>query len=224
MGAMGNREGGVARRTTWDEIYAKEGYEKEPDQELVELLRGIPQGKALEVGAGGGRHTLWIASQGWRVDAFDISSVGIAKLKEQAEKYELSVNCWVGSAADQDFGEQAYDLVISSGSVLNFFKKERSKQIIERMKSAVKVGGFIYVTLSTVDDPSYQRHRKQAKDVVDDSFFVEKWNVWLTAFQPEELMGCFRDFEILSYEEKEVHDTHGQPHTHMMAFLLAKRL
>jgi hypothetical protein len=70
---------------------------------------------------------------------------------------------------------------------------------------------------------AYRRHRRQAKDVEGDSFFVEGAGHWVTAFRPGELQECLADFDVVSYEEKVIHDTHGQPHTHNMAFLLAQR-
>jgi 2-polyprenyl-3-methyl-5-hydroxy-6-metoxy-1,4-benzoquinol methylase len=57
--------------TTWDKIYALGGYDEEPDEELIQLSQKIPKGRALDVGAGEGRHTLWLASQGFIVDAVD---------------------------------------------------------------------------------------------------------------------------------------------------------
>jgi tellurite methyltransferase len=211
-------------KTVWDKIYAEGGYDMAPDEKLVQLSGKIPKGKVLDVGAGEGRHTLWLASQGFTVDAIDISSEGIRRLEHQAERFGLEVNCVIGSAADHDFGKEEYDLVLSTGSALNFFEKTQAKQVIERMKSAVKPKGYIYITLSTVDDPSYQRHRQRAKHVEDDSFFSEEMGCWVAAFRSGELPMLFPDFHILSYEEKPVHDTHGRPHTHMMAFLVAKRV
>lgn len=209
--------------TTWDKIYALGGYDEEPDEELIQLSQKIPRGRALDVGAGEGRHALWLASQGFIVDAIDISSEAIRRIGHQADRLGLNVSCVVGSAAEHDFGEAVYNLVLSTGSALNFFRKTQSKQIMERMKSAVKPGGYIYITVSTVDDPSYQRHRQQAMHVEDDSFFSEEIECWITAFRSGELRMIFSDFDVLTDEEKQVHDTHGKPHIHKMAFLAAKR-
>ena len=209
--------------TVWDKIYAAGGYDKEPEPELVSLCKGVAEGMALDVGAGEGRHALWLAAHGWEVEATDISIEGIARLREQAEKYGLSVKCHVESAAEQAFAHEAYDLVLSTGSALNFFKKAEAKEIIKRLKNAVKPDGAIYISLSTVEDHAYQRHRAAARDIQDDSFFVEKMGCWVTGFRPAELESCFSDFDLLSYHERDVHDQHGTPHAHRMAFLSARR-
>ena len=209
--------------TVWDRIYASGGYDKDPEPEPVSLCEGLPGGKALDVGAGEGRHALWLAAHRWEVEATDISSEGIARLRKQAEEHGLSVQCHVGSATEQTFAHGTYDLALSTGSALNFFKKAEAKAILQRLKNAVKPGGAIYISLSTVEDHAYQRHRAAARDIQDDSFFVEKMGCWVNGFQPTELQSCFSDFDLLSYHERDVYDEHGTPHTHRMAFLSARK-
>lgn len=211
------------QRTAWDNIYASGGYEKEPDEELVSLCASISPGKALDAGAGEGRHALWLATHGWDVQAFDISTEGIANLRRQAEKHDLPVETSVGTMLDHEFPIEAFDLVVSTGSALNFFRKSETKTIIEKLKSAARPGGLVYISLSAVDDPAYQRHRSEAEDVEDDSFWSPKTNCWINAFQPGELRECFADGSVLSYAEKTIHDTHGTPHDHVLAFLAARR-
>ena len=210
--------------TVWDKIYASGGYGMEPDPELLSLCTDLVPGKALDVGAGEGRHALWLAVNGWEVEATDISSEGIAKIRQQAQENGLLVKCRVGSAAEQEFPAEAYDVVLSTGSALNFFKKAEAKEVIERLKKAVKPGGAIYISLSAVEDPAYQRHRDAATDIQDDSFFVAKMGCWVNGFQPTELRSCFSDCDVLSYHERDVQDnSHGNPHAHRMAFLGARR-
>jgi 2-polyprenyl-3-methyl-5-hydroxy-6-metoxy-1,4-benzoquinol methylase len=211
-------------KTHWDKVYADEGYGMDPDPEVVQIEQQLPAGAmVLDVGAGEGRNALWLAAQGCVVRAIDVSRVGLQKLRERAEVQGLEVDCILASAADYDFGEASYDLVLSAGCALNFFKKDEAKRIIERMKAAVKPAGFIHVSVSTVHDPSWQRVSREVENMEDDSFFSRKWDCWVCAFQPGELRECFPDFKVPSYEEREVHDTHGKPHTHVMAFLTAGR-
>lgn len=221
---MNEHHAGQGQETVWDRIYQSGGYgEAAPDPELVRLCAPLPRGKALDVGAGEGRHALWLAAQGYNVEAIDISREGVRRLEKETGRLGLKVRCVVAGAADHEFGQKQYDLVISTGCALNFFKKARAKEIIARLKAAVTPAGHIYVTLSTVEDPSYQRHRGRARQVEDDSFFDDGMGSWVNAFRPGELRACFPDFHVQDYHEREVHDTHGKPHTHMTAFLAAER-
>jgi SAM-dependent methyltransferase len=207
--------------TVWDRIYAEGGYEKDVDPELIALCGRVPLGRALDVGAGEGRHSLFLAARGWRVDALDISVEGIARLKRRAEAMGVSVNAWAGSAAGQDFAAGAYDLVLSTGAVLNFFEKAAARRLIERLKAAVRPGGWIYLSVCTVGDPAYRRHLAAAKEVREDSFFVEGTG-WVTAFRSGELAALFGGWREVACSEREVRDTHTTPHTHAMAFLTAR--
>lgn len=91
-----------------------------PDRRLVELIEGadpIQPGRALDLGCGGGRNTLYLARHGWDVIGIDISRPGIAKARSRA----------VGDAASARFIEgdvtklvelgigNDYDLINDSG-------------------------------------------------------------------------------------------------------------
>ena len=53
----------------WDERYSGDGYEwkTEPNQFVAAELAGLPPGRALDLAAGEGRNSVWLAQRGWRV-------------------------------------------------------------------------------------------------------------------------------------------------------------
>jgi SAM-dependent methyltransferase len=68
------------------------------DRRLVELVEGpqpLPPGRALDLGCGGGRNTLYLARHGWDVVGIDLSRPGIDKARSRA----------VGDAASARFIE-----------------------------------------------------------------------------------------------------------------------
>jgi len=210
-------------KNVWDGVYAEGGYgDLVPDHELADICQSLPAGLSIDVGAGEGRHSLWLASQGWGVVALDVSSVSIELLRAKAERMGMQINCIVGSVADYDFGTENYDLVVSTGVVLNFFRKSEGKAIIRRLIEALKPRGILYITVSTPNDPAYRRHRDKAVYVEDDSFFSEKTGAWITAYTIEDLKDCCRTCELLLALEKEIQDSHGEPHVHTMAYIAAR--
>ncbi|MFA5891973.1 MAG: methyltransferase domain-containing protein [Actinomycetota bacterium] len=216
--------GGAEHMNIWDEIYAGGGYgDFDPDEEVVELCKSLMPGRAIDVGAGEGRHSLWLASQGWRVDALDVSAVGLRSLASRAEERGLQVNCVVGSAAEHAYGDGAYRLVVSTGAALNFFKKSTGKEIIGSLLSALEPRGVLYLSVVTPDDPSNRRLRQEAVKVEGDSFFSERIGTWVTAYTMDDLRDCTRGCETLLACEKEIHDTHGTPHTHVMAYVAVRK-
>ncbi|BAW10548.1 class I SAM-dependent methyltransferase [Nocardia seriolae] len=93
----------------WDEHYAATElvWGAPPNETVVEqvfgLERRLPTGgfgigeprpelpRALDLGCGEGRNTLWLATHGWQVDAVDFSQTGIDKGRTVASRLSRSV-------------------------------------------------------------------------------------------------------------------------------------
>ncbi|GAB4589717.1 methyltransferase domain-containing protein [Nocardia sp. IFM 10818] len=93
----------------WDEHYARTElvWGAPPSDTVVEqvfgLERRLPAGpftvgeprpelpRALDLGCGDGRNTLWLATHGWQVDAVDFSQTGIDKGRTVASRLSRSV-------------------------------------------------------------------------------------------------------------------------------------
>ncbi len=96
----------------WNRRYASTGrlFPVEPDESLVELASGLAPGTALDLGAGEGRNSLWLARQGWRVTAVDLSPVALGRLRAAAG--HLPVATVVADMSDYLAGGQSFDLVV----------------------------------------------------------------------------------------------------------------
>ena len=66
-------------RQRWDERYGGADFvvPTEPNQFVVAELAGLAPGRALDLAAGGGRNSVWLAGQGWSVTAVDFSRAGL---------------------------------------------------------------------------------------------------------------------------------------------------
>ena len=67
----------------WDTRYATKEliWTAEPNRFLVETLADLTPGVALDLGAGEGRNSIWLARRGWDVTAVDFSAEAIRKGK-----------------------------------------------------------------------------------------------------------------------------------------------
>ncbi|UMG91745.1 class I SAM-dependent methyltransferase [Nocardioides sp. TF02-7] len=70
----------------WDERYAGSGrvWSGRPNQRLVEQTADLEPGLALDVGCGEGADAIWLAEQGWRVTAVDVSTVALDRTAQHA--------------------------------------------------------------------------------------------------------------------------------------------
>ncbi|WP_405793443.1 class I SAM-dependent methyltransferase [Streptomyces sp. NBC_01506] len=68
--------------TYWDGVYAARppATEPRPNVRLTETVTDLPPGDVLDLGCGEGGDALWLARQGWRVTAVDVSSVAVDRL------------------------------------------------------------------------------------------------------------------------------------------------
>lgn len=100
----------------WDRLYGEKEWalSLEPNAILVELVSSLDAGRALDLGAGEGRNTVWLAKRGWRVTAVDFSRVAIEKARRRAEKCGLEPELIVADLADFRPKAGGYDLVLSA--------------------------------------------------------------------------------------------------------------
>jgi len=66
----------------------------EADRDLTNALTGAFPGKALDLAAGSGRHSLWLAESGWDVSAVDMEIgeiPGVRCIRADLEKHEYRI-------------------------------------------------------------------------------------------------------------------------------------
>ena len=133
------------KRQRWNERYASSGltWSAGPNALFAEIAAEILPGRALDVATGEGRNALWLASQGWQVDAIDFSDVGIDKGRHIAAERSLELNWIVADVNTHAFAESVYDLV--AVLYLHTSAEERAGWL-PALIHAVKPGGsLIYI-------------------------------------------------------------------------------
>lgn len=131
-------------RQRWDDKYAARSLTGEwvPDEWLISTVSSLPPGRALELACGLGHNAIWLARNGWQVDAVDVSPVGLRLAAELAGTHRADVN-WIAADLD-DFVPQpdAYDLVC----VFRFLERSRLPALVEQ---ALRPGGrLLYETFT----------------------------------------------------------------------------
>jgi cyclopropane fatty-acyl-phospholipid synthase-like methyltransferase len=88
-----------------------------PPPEVQKLVATLPSGRALDLGCGYGRTSIYLAQQGWQVDGVDFVPQAIAEAwrRAAAARTEERIQFHVGSVADLQFAHGLYDLAIDIG-------------------------------------------------------------------------------------------------------------
>jgi SAM-dependent methyltransferase len=128
----------------WDARYAAgRVFTTEPDEALVELAGDLVPGSAVDLGAGEGRNSLWLARRGWRVTAVDLSQVGLGRLRAQAAAGHLAVQTVAAEMAEFLARGGRYGLVVLAN--IHPPAGDRAR-LLGAAAAAVAPGGYLFVT------------------------------------------------------------------------------
>jgi predicted O-methyltransferase YrrM len=98
----------------WDKVFAgNDPIFLETPSALVRIaIEGRQPGKALDVGMGQGRNSIYLASQGWDVTGFDPSSEGVRIAHANADKLGLKMRAVIARDDEFDYGVDSWDLIV----------------------------------------------------------------------------------------------------------------
>ena len=117
------------------------GFNTAPNAFLVSVAEKRPPGRALDVGMGEGRNTLYLAKAGWDVTGFDPAAKAVALAQERAAKLGIKMKTLVARDTDFDFGSEQWDLILYSWVA----PRPSAKQAIEGLKP----GGIIVIEIGS---------------------------------------------------------------------------
>jgi len=103
------------KREDWDQDYKDldDAWYVEPEPIIMEEVKGLKPGRALDLGCGAGGNALWLAEQGWEVVGVDWAESGIAKARSAATAKRLGASFIVADIT-QWKPKREFDLVISN--------------------------------------------------------------------------------------------------------------
>lgn len=177
--------------------------------EVIKAMQFVAPCKALDLGCGQGRNSVFLGIQGFEVDAWDQSETSIEFLNSVIEKENLNkvktALYDINQAAIQDH----YDFILST-VVLMFLQRDRIPAIIANMQQHTNVGGYnlIVAAMSTEDMPCPMPF----------SF----------TFAENELKNYYQGWELIKYSEEpgELHKTDADGNRIKLKFvtMLAKKV
>jgi SAM-dependent methyltransferase len=118
-----------------------------PDENLVSYLSNglLTSGKVLELGCGPGRNAIYLARNGWEVDAVDVSETSLQWARERAADSDVSIRFIHKNIFDLDIEAGGYDLVYDSGC-FHHIAPHRRLSYTKLINKALKKNGHFALT------------------------------------------------------------------------------
>ncbi len=134
-------------RQQWDARYSGAEFEwsMHPNQFLAAELDGTPPGRALDLAAGEGRNSVWLAARGWRVTAVDFSRVGLDKGRQLSDDHGIDdgqVDWVVADLSEYTPARSAFELVLIAYLQVGAALRD---QVLAAAAAALVPGGTLLV-------------------------------------------------------------------------------
>ena len=156
----------------WNDRFNSEEYifGKEPNAYLASHASLLKPGqRVLLVADGEGRNGVWCAQRGMKVDAFDLSPVGIDKARQLAVERGVEVNFQVCSSEEWNWVPNVYDAVILIFA--HFAVSEGRSKLFSHCVETLKPGGLLIVQGYSIKQLAFRTGGPQEEDLL----YTEDW-------------------------------------------------
>jgi 2-polyprenyl-3-methyl-5-hydroxy-6-metoxy-1,4-benzoquinol methylase len=126
----------------WDEAL--------PPPEVVAVAATLPPGRALDLGCGFGRASIYLAALGWQVDGVDFIEQAIGVARRRAAAAGVAVRFHLAPVTDLAFLSGPYDFVLDVGC-LHALENEEMAAYAAELRRLLAPGGryLLFARLST---------------------------------------------------------------------------
>lgn len=179
-----------------------------PHSEVINAMRYITPGDALDLGCGSGRNSLYLAARGFNVKAWDRNPASIDNLNRITAQEQLSrLHTAIVDLNSTEFHGE-YDFILST-VVLMFLEPATIPRLLDNMQRCTRSGGHNLI-VSAMNSADYPCHTG-----------------FPFTFSAGELKNYYSDWHLLKYNENvgELHktDIYGNRIKLRFATLLARK-
>ena len=191
---------------------------KEPSKYVKLIPQYFSSGNVLDLGAGEGKNSFYLASLGFNVTAIEVSTYAVKnfldRIIEESKKNDFSdnINIIYGDVKKiDDFVNKKFDIVVAYGLLHCFSSKTEIVEFLEKIKNITKPGGIHVISTFTNELP--------VPEIQD---YLE-----LTLLRKGEIKEYYKDWGILKYEDgvlEHKHPTSKTTHQHSLCRIIAKNI
>lgn len=136
----------------WNDFYSNKDkpvpfFENIPDENLISYFDSgmLNKGKALDIGCGNGRNSLYLAQNGWDVIGIDFSNTTIEWAIETAKANSINVDFLCQSIFEFENELDSFDFIYDSGC-FHHIKPHRRNQYLNIILKHLKKDGYFAMT------------------------------------------------------------------------------
>lgn len=136
----------------WNVIFKKEGKvflkPQEDMPELVKLFKKRGIKKVLDLGCGSGRHTVYLAKNGFDTYGFDVAPVGLKITKERLRQEKVKANLKLGSFFKKLPYKNNFFGAIVAVQAISHGRIENIRKLIKEIERILKPNSLIFIAFT----------------------------------------------------------------------------
>ncbi|WP_261303484.1 class I SAM-dependent methyltransferase [Paenibacillus andongensis] len=153
----------------WNDLHNMNNFRlRYPSEVVVQFVfHHFPRGKSLrllDLGAGSGRHTFFLASEGYKVTASDVSDSAIDYINKMTLEGEFhNIETSVNSASHLPFESDSFDGCISY-AVLYYLTYSQIELAFQELFRVLKKDGVAFIVVRSTDDHRFRKGNEIEKN------------------------------------------------------------
>ncbi len=185
----------------WDDRYSKKefAYGEEPNRYLKEQLIKIPVGTILFPAEGEGRNSVYAATLGWTVFAFDQSMEGKKKAMLLMDKNHVEIDYQVGEFQSLTYQANQFDTI---ALIYAHFPADKKSSYHKILATYLRPGGIVIFEAFSKSHLDYNSKNEKVGGPKEIGML----------FSTGEIKSDFNNFEIMELAEVEIELNEGLFH------------
>lgn len=168
----------------------------EPEVILKKYYEQIDKSRyVLDIGAGQGRNTFFLAKNGFKVDAIDPSIVSIVTIIKIKKREHYKINAFQQGFNEFGYSNSPYSAILVFG-LLQILDLKSVSLLARLIGKYTTNGSLVFITAFSIKDASFKKYEKEWNKADRNSFCDSKGN-YRTYFEINEIIELFNGYKVI---------------------------